>query len=968
MTRSSVGAVCRCLRLGGTALAMVIFAGSPGAAQTLFQGRIDVTVQDAQERTVPGATVEIAGPAAQQQVTDASGEAHFLNLAPGTYVVTVTLQGFSPYKNDAVRVASGSGVQLRATLQVGGITETVQVNNDAPIVDPARQTVTTSVSYEELQQLPTARDPWVVLSTIPGVVVDRVNVGGAESGQQSNYLAKGAGLAENTWNLDGIPVTDLAATGSSPTYYNFDMFQEMSVTTGGASATNPTAGVQLNMQFKTGANRPSGSAHFYSAAESLQSTNLPDELADLAGDSGKGNRLKELTDAGFDLGGPIVRNRWWAWGSIGRTDSTLFTLNGDPDATKLENTALKSSAQLTRRIRPEFLFFRGNKSKQGRGASPLRAPESTWDQSGPTPLYKAQVNLIAGKNLFLTARAGYVGNGFTFEPQGGLGASAYRDAGRVRRGSYYRYETDRPDYSGLVDGNWVRGRHEITFGGSVRRSRDDERLDYPGNGVDSLHSSEFATTREIQAWIWRPFFASSETVNSSLYAGDTIRAGRLTTQLALRYDRASASMLESAQAANPGFPALLPAIAAPADRNLIEMSLLAPRIGATYALDESGKTLVRASYGLFGSQLGSGTVQGFSAASLAILIYSATDRNGNNVADPGELDSLLTWSGVDPDNPASGVNFNRVDPGLKSPKTHELMVGLERELMPNLGVSAALTWRRFNDVIWSGLDLTTGNTVYPLVGVTRDDYVQEGEVEGSAEGMGSFRQAYFAPRADRLPLGNGAEYRNRPGYHQRYLGLELQAIKRMSNRWMGRVGFSTNTHREYFDDPSVAVQDPTPSTTWPNIQGGAYVTATSGSGKSEIYLLLPRYQLTAGGVYQLPHRVNVGANLVARQGFGQPFFSTVESSDPALPEKRVLLADPDDRRLPGVVSLDLRLEKGFAFRGAQLALTLDMFNVSNAATTLGRQYDVTATGATGFNQPLEIMNPRLLRLGVRFQF
>ena len=144
------------------------------------------------------------------------------------------------------------------------------------------------MSYEELQQLPSARDPWVILQTVPGVVVDRVNVGGAESGQQSNYLAKGAGLAENTWNLDGIPVTDLAATGSSPTYYNFDMFQEMSVTTGGASATNPTAGVQLNMQFKTGANRPSGAAHIYGAGEGLQSTNLPDELADLAGDERQG--------------------------------------------------------------------------------------------------------------------------------------------------------------------------------------------------------------------------------------------------------------------------------------------------------------------------------------------------------------------------------------------------------------------------------------------------------------------------------------------------------------------------------------------------------------------------------------------------------------------------------------------------------------------------------------------------------
>ena len=184
-----------------------------------------------------------------------SGEAHFLNLAPGNYVVTVDAAGIHhlPQRRGARRRASS--VPLRATLQVAGVTETVQVNVEAPIVDPARQTVTTGVSYEELQQLPSARDPWVILQTVPGVVVDRVNVGGAESGQQSNYLAKGAGLAENTWNLDGIPVTDLAATGSSPTYYNFDMFQEMSVTTGGASATNPTAGVQLNMQFKTGANR-----------------------------------------------------------------------------------------------------------------------------------------------------------------------------------------------------------------------------------------------------------------------------------------------------------------------------------------------------------------------------------------------------------------------------------------------------------------------------------------------------------------------------------------------------------------------------------------------------------------------------------------------------------------------------------------------------------------------------------------
>jgi hypothetical protein len=241
-------------------------------------------------------------------------------------------------------------------------------------------------------------------------------------------------------------------------------------------------------------------------------------------------------------------------------------------------------------------------------------------------------------------------------------------------------------------------------------------------------------------------------------------------------------------------------------------------------------------------------------------------------------------------------------------------------------------------------------------------------VEGNVAPIGGYSQAYFAPRAESLPVGNGGEFRNRPDYHQRYLGLEIQATKRMSNRWMGRIGFSTNSHREYFDDPAAAVQDPTPSTTWPNIDGGAYVTQTNGSGKSEIYLLLPRYQFTAGGAYQLPYRINLAGSLVAREGFGQPFFHTVESVDPGLPEKRVLLADPNDNRLPGVFTLDLRAEKAFVLRGANLTLTLDMFNVMNSSTALGRQYDTTATGSTGFFNTLEIMNPRLIRLGARFQF
>jgi hypothetical protein len=940
---------------------------APAFAQTLFQGRIDVSITDAQGRTVPGVLVEIAGPASMSQITDESGEAHFLNLAPGRYSVEASLAGFNSYRNAYVEVAAGTSVPLKIGLTVSGVTEAVQVRAETPVVDPARQTITTSISLDELQMVPSARDPWVMLQTVPGVVVDRVNVGGAESGQQSNVLAKGAGVAENTWNLDGIPVTDLAATGSSPTYYNFDMFQEMSVTTGGASATNPTPGAQLNMQFKTGTNTLSGAAHFYGAGESLQSTNLPDELLPLAGPSGKGNRMKELTDFGFDVGGPILRNKWWAWGSYGRTDSTLFTLNGDPDATDLENIAFKTSAQITPAIRPEFLFFRGNKVKNGRGASPLRAQETTWDQTGPTPLYKGQVNIAANNNLFVTARGAYVGNGFSLTPQGGMNTTGYRDSGRVRHGSYVFYETKRPDYSVLADGNWFRGSHEIVFGGSWRHTKDDERQEFPGSGADNFHAADFATSRQITAYLYRPFFASSVAVNQGFYIGDTIHAGRLTAQLSLRFDRTTASMNESRQEAIPGFPNLLPAIVAPGQDDMVDISLWSPRAGLTYALDEAGRTIARASYGMFGSQFGSGTVQAFSAAGQAFLVYSATDRNGNNVADANELGSLITFGGVDPAQPAAGINFNRVDPNFTAPKTHEVVVGLDRELMPNFGVSASVTWRRFTDVLWSGYDPALLVTVYPLIGVTRADYQLEGVVEGNVQGIGAYRREYFAPAEASLPPGNGVELRNRPDYHQQYLGFEAQATKRLSNRWMARVGFSTNRHTEHFNGDG-GVFDPGPTLAWPNIEGGAFMTATSGSGKSEVYLILPRYQINASGLYQFAYGINLAANLTARDGYGMPFFETVDSADPLQPEKRVLLVDPRDSRLPGVATFDLRGEKTFAFGSRQLALSLDLFNVFNSATVLGRQYDVTTTGATGFNQPLEIMNPRLLRFGVRFQF
>src|SRR5260221_595377 len=297
---------------------MALAIATPSAAQ-VSTGRIDASLADSTGAVLPGVTVDINGPQSHTAVTDALGEAHFLNLAPGTYTVSAKLSGFSDYLNKNIVVGTGASVPLKIALSVAGVATQVQVTADTPTVDTKKMTTSTNVSVEELQNIPSSRDPWVVLQTIPGVIVDRVNVGGAEGG-------------DNTWNIDGIAITDMAATGSTPTYYDFDMFQEMQVTTGGADVASVTPGVQLNMVLKSGSNTPHGSSRIYFENENMQSNNMPADLAAaIGGKSGKGNRTHQYKDYGVELGGPLVKNKLWAWGATGKTHVHIVTLTGGHD-------------------------------------------------------------------------------------------------------------------------------------------------------------------------------------------------------------------------------------------------------------------------------------------------------------------------------------------------------------------------------------------------------------------------------------------------------------------------------------------------------------------------------------------------------------------------------------------------------------------------------------------------------------
>jgi hypothetical protein len=928
---------------------------APSAWAQVFTGRIDVTTRDQSGAVLPGVTVELTGPQNQSAATDAQGEAHFLNLPAGTYQVKATLSGFADFLNRGVPVTAGGAVPLRVTMAVAGVSEQVQVSGEVPVIEPKRQTISTNITNQELQNIPSARDPWVVLQTIPGVIVDRVNVGGSESGQQSNYVAKGAGTGDNTWYMDGIPITDMSALGSSPSYYDFDMFQEMQVTTGGADAQQATPGVQMNVVLKSGTNTPHGSARTFYENKDLQASNLPGDLVEtLGGVSGKGNRLTKYADYGGEVGGPLLKDRLWGWGSLARTDVNIQTLDGFPDKTTLEDIGGKATAAFTSALRGGFTFFSGNKKKDGRGAGRNNPPETTWIQDGPSKLYKGEVSYVVSNALFLTARGAHVNGPFSLTPKGGLDKQVFIDADGVFHNTITYDNNDRPQVVFNGDGSWFRGRHEVKFGASARRYTDDRTLRYGGDMEVVELDAESGLSVAIPI---RPYRQVNHALYTSAYVGDTISLNRLTLNAALRFDRATSSVDAIHVDAHPLVPDILPAVDAPAVKNAVVWNTWSPRIGLTYAIDESRKTIGRASYSSFAGQLNAPVAGNISAASFAYAYYFASDDNHDFTIDANELGPFIAARNIIPEDPSRPVN--EIDPNYQAPRTHEIAVGIDHELMPNFGVSATYTWRRFVHQLWN---------VAPPVGATTADYLLDGYIDATLPDGTVVHQPYYALGEAATPLGNGTVTSNREGYHRSFNGLEVSATKRLANRWMGRFGFSWNSETEYFDDPSKSIVDPTPLTSDPLVNGGTVTVPTAGSGKSQIYLTLPKYQFIANGYYQGPWGVNLGANWVLRQGYSQMFFANdVGVNETVYLTKDVLVVGSNvgKYRLPNVSTLDARFEKQLTFGARRLSFDVDVFNLLNRGTVLGRKYDVQAKD---YNAVTEIMNPRIARFGVRFSF
>lgn len=942
--------ICRWMVAAALAVLLV-----PGMALAQASGEIFGRVTDASGGVMPGVTVTLAGPSLitpQTAVSLESGAYRFPSIPIGTYSVTFDIPGFKRLIRENVRIETGFNAEINAKLEVSALQETVTVSAAGPIVDTRSTTTGQTFNREMLERIPTARDPWVVLEQTPGIIMNQQNVGGNKSGQQSTFVAHGTGNNE-VWNVDGGNITDMASSSSS-LYFDFDAFEEIQIQTGGSDASVQSSGVSVNLVTRSGGNTIRGSGRFYVVDNDLQGSNITPELR--AQGAGSGNPIKNIKDYGFEIGGPIVKNKMWYWGSAGLNDIEVgvvgFTVpGGDPnspddlftDLTELKTYNAKTQFQWNQKNKSTLLYFFNDKIRNARGAAPNFAPEATFRQTAP-------VHNIKGSHQWIpTSRMTLEVQGFTM-PNGGFLLNFHEDAladvqGAIDLATNMNYRSNqlndnrRPQAELRADANYfltgfLGGDHATKFGVGYR----DNPVGFTAHRGGNVRG-RFRNGVPVEADMYRDSNTERVVTQYYGYLQDSYSRGKLTINGGLRFDYQDDEALASSVEANPIIPDLLPAVNFPGADSGVTFKNWSPRVGVTYDVAGNGKTVVKGNYAVYWGT-GITTAQYVTPVGEVSLRFPWTDLNGDSFVQRNELDltrRLNLTGNYDPANPASPVSATRVDPNLRNDRTDEFSVGIDREVGDNFGVGAAYVYRNYPDY----------ENFTATLGVNAADYVP---VQFTAPCTSvactdpSYTVTYY-----QLPFQQPALQERRNAQRTRkYHGVELTGRKRFGNRWMMNASANIQTTTVHYEGPDVAYQDPTDVSMLDGAQTG---TANA------------RWVGKLTGLYVLPWQdIGVSGFLNARQGYPFNRYLLSPSRTGGIGTFDIDIDRWGEVRYDNFYQVDMRVEKQFTFGRTKLSASFDVFNLLNSSVVLTREDQMNSTRA---NFVEEVLAPRVARFGVR---
>ncbi|MEP7306926.1 MAG: carboxypeptidase regulatory-like domain-containing protein [Acidobacteriota bacterium] len=625
-------------------------------ASAFAQATITGVVKDASGAVLPGVTVEAASPVliekVRSDVTDGSGAYRIVNLLAGTYTVTFTLPGFSVVKREDIELTGSFIATVNADMKVGGISETVTVSGETPIVDVQSVRRQTTLSNEILTTVPTARGWAATALLIPGIVIQAgANADIQVTPQMIVFGGAGGRANEGRMQVDGLN-TGAALNGGGVSTYIADISNaaEVSSTTSGGMGEAEVGGPTLSIVPKSGGNTVKGALYLSGVSSGMISSNYTDALK-AAGLSTPGTVIQQWDYTG-GVGGPIKKDRLWYYGTLrdegqhrsipgiypnlNAGDPTKFTYLADTSkqaqgAESFQIASIRLTAQATPRNKFNFhqdiqlpcngasftssgdacrtqsdsSAFVGSLGLGGLSAttSPetagylhttVKNTQVTW--SSPTT---NRLLLEAGLGSYRAAWGPFEQPG---NPTRGLAritelqALGGALAGTTYHSANWAHDWDNPN-TWRATASYVTGAHTMKFGyvggylvEDIQNFGNDLNLAYTFNGGRPASLTESL----------RVFTQSDRVKYTALYAQDQWTSGRLTLQGALRFDNAwSYSPAQTIGPASINGQSFLSTPLTFDETAGVNYKDISPRGGLAYDVFGNGKTSVKINAGKY---------------------------------------------------------------------------------------------------------------------------------------------------------------------------------------------------------------------------------------------------------------------------------------------------------------------------------------------------------------------------------
>jgi hypothetical protein len=359
-------------------------------------GTISGTVKDASGAVNPSVKLPLTSTTTNEQViatTNSDGEFQFLNLAPTTYALVAESQGFKKAAISSVLVQVDQITHLELVLEVGSLTESVQVESAAPLLENDKSTLSSVVDARNILNLPlNGRQALDLALMTPGVLPTATGI------QVFSFNVAGARSQSNVYLWDGVSNMDTQVNSNLNNFRIGDAVQEFSVQTSVSTAEfGRGGGGQVSMVTKSGANSLHGTAFEYVRNSDFDATDF------FINKAGGTKTPLHRNQFGGTMGGPIKKNKTFVFGSFEEFRQVVRT----PSLTLVPTAAQR--AQVTDLISAALLKYWPLPNTSGANNFIVNVGSTTFDYTG-----LIKVDHIFSDRDHLSARfADYQGATFT---------------------------------------------------------------------------------------------------------------------------------------------------------------------------------------------------------------------------------------------------------------------------------------------------------------------------------------------------------------------------------------------------------------------------------------------------------------------------------------------------------------------------------------------------------------------------